>query len=129
MNIFEVIIAYSLHGLVYGMLLFLVSSGLSLVFGMMNVLSIAHAAFYMLGAYFAFSLVSWIGSFWISLIVAPIAVGVIGYIVERGFLRKVHIFGHAHELLITFGIFYVIVELVKLAVGANVVNGSTVRIL
>jgi len=103
----------ALHGLVYGMLLFLVASGLTLVFGMMDVLNIAHAAFYMLGAYFGYTLVLATGNFWLALIVAPVAVGLLGALVERYFLKKVHIHGHAFELLITFGIFFVIGEVVK----------------
>ena len=78
----------ALHGMVYGMLLFLVSSGLTLVFGMMGILNIAHAAFYMLGAYLAYTTVAATGSFWLSLLVAPIVVGLLGAAVERGLLRR-----------------------------------------
>lgn len=106
-------IIQGMHGLVYGMLLFLVTSGLTLVFGMMGVLNIAHAAFYMVGAYFAYTLVAWTGNFWICLILAPIGVGLIGAFVERVLLRKVHALGHAHELMLTFGIFYILAEVVK----------------
>lgn len=107
------LIIYALHGLVYGMLLFLVASGLTLVFGMMDVLNIAHAGFYMLGAYIGYTLVVSTGNFWLALVVAPIAVGLVGAIIERYFLKKVHIYGHAFELLITFGVFFVIGEAVK----------------
>jgi branched-chain amino acid transport system permease protein len=103
----------ALHGLVYGMLLFLVASGLTLVFGMMDVLNIAHAAFYMLGAYLGSTLLVATGNFWVALVVAPVGVGLLGALVERFFLRKVHIHGHAFELLITFGVFFVIGEVVK----------------
>ncbi len=103
----------AMHGLVYGMLLFLVASGLTLVFGMMGVLNIAHAAFYMLGAYFSYSLVVWTGNFWLCFILAPIGVGIFGAFVERVLLRRVHIHGHAYELMLTFGIFFVIGEVVK----------------
>ncbi|MEE9567408.1 MAG: branched-chain amino acid ABC transporter permease, partial [Desulfobacteria bacterium] len=81
--------------------------------GMMGVLNIAHAAFYMLGAYFSYSLVMWTGNFWLCLILAPIGVGIFGAFVERVLLRKIHILGHAYELMLTFGIFYVIVEAVR----------------
>jgi branched-chain amino acid transport system permease protein len=103
----------AMHGIVYGMLLFLVASGLTLVFGMMGVLNIAHAAFYMVGAYFTYSLVTWTGSFWLCLILAPIGVGIIGAFVERVLLRRVHALGHGPELMLTFGIFYILTELVK----------------
>jgi len=103
----------ALHGLVYGMLLFFVASGFSLVFGMMGVLNIAHAGFYMLGAYLGYTFFVKTGSFWLALILAPIGVGLLGALVERYFLRKVHAYGHAQELLITVGIFNVIGEGVK----------------
>jgi branched-chain amino acid transport system permease protein len=103
----------ALHGLVYGMLLFLVASGLTLVFGMMDVLNIAHAAFYMLGAYLGSTILVATGNFWLALVLAPVAVGLLGAMVERFFLRKVHIHGHAFELLITFGVFFVLGEVVK----------------
>jgi branched-chain amino acid transport system permease protein len=102
-----------LHGIVYGMLLFLVSSGLTLVFGMMGILNIAHAAFYMLGAYLAYTTVAVTGNFWLSLLVAPIAVGLLGAAVERGLLRRIHAFGHAYELLLTFGLFFMLAEAVR----------------
>lgn len=103
----------ALHGLVYGMLLFLVSSGLTLVFGMMGILNIAHAAFYMLGAYLAYTTVVATGNFWLSLLVAPLVVGALGALVERWLLRRTHAFGHAYELLLTFGLFYMIGEAVR----------------
>jgi len=109
----EIYVIQAMHGLVYGMLLFLVASGLTLVFGMMGVLNIAHAAFYMLGAYFSYSLVTWTGNFWLCLILAPVGVGLMGAFVERFLLRRVHTYGHGHELMLTFGIFYVLVEMVK----------------
>ena len=102
-----------LHGMVYGMLLFLVSSGLTLVFGMMGILNIAHAAFYMLGAYLAYTTVAVTGNFWLSLLVAPTVVGLVGAGVERGLLRRIHAFGHAYELLLTFGLFFMIAEAVR----------------
>jgi branched-chain amino acid transport system permease protein len=110
MNITTIFI---LHGLVYAGLLFLVSSGLTLVFGMMNVLNFAHASFYMLAAYFSYSLLKWTGNFWLSLIVCPFLLFVIGAVIERFLLRRVHVLGHVHELLLTFGIAFIISEVVK----------------
>ncbi|MBU1274900.1 MAG: branched-chain amino acid ABC transporter permease [Proteobacteria bacterium] len=107
----------ALHGLVYGMLLFLVASGLTLIFGMMGVLNFAHGALYMMGAYFSWSILQWTGHFWLSLLVAPLVVALAGVIIERFFLRKVHSYGHAHELLLTFGMAYIIEELVKIFWG------------
>lgn len=110
---FSSVMIQALHGLVYGMLLFLVASGLTLVFGMMDVLNIAHAAFYMLGAYIGSTILMVTGNFWLALILAPVCIGLLGALVERFFLRKVHVYGHAFELLVTFGVFFVIGEVVK----------------
>jgi len=104
---------FFLHGLAYAGLLFLVSSGLTLVFGMMNVLNFAHASFYMLGAYLSYSILRVTNSFWLSIILCPVLLFVIGALVERFLLRRVHIFGHVHELLLTFGLAYIITETVK----------------
>jgi branched-chain amino acid transport system permease protein len=108
---------FFLHGLAYAGLLFLVSAGLTLVFGMMNVLNFAHAAMYMLGAYFSFTLLRATGQFWLCLFVCPLLLFIIGALVERFLLRRVHTYGHLHELLLTFGLAYIITELVKLIWG------------
>jgi branched-chain amino acid transport system permease protein len=108
----------AVHGLVYGMLIFLVASGLSLVFGMMGVLNIAHAAFYMLGAYLAYSITAHLGSFWLSLLISPLLVGSLGVVIERFLIRKVHKRGHVGELLQTFGLFFIIAELVLIIWGS-----------
>lgn len=105
-----------LNGTIYGLLLFMVSAGLTLIFGMMGVLNFAHASFYMLGAYFAYSLEPLTG-FWLGLILSPLLVMVIGVCVERFILRRVHVHGHAHELLVTFGLSIVIAELIKMIYG------------
>jgi branched-chain amino acid transport system permease protein len=110
-----------LNGAIYGLLLFMVSAGLTLIFGMMGVLNFAHASFYMLGAYFAYSLQPFVG-FAGAVIAAPVLVGLVGVVVERFFLRRVHHHGHAHELLLTFGLSFIIAELVKLCFGNYPVN-------
>jgi branched-chain amino acid transport system permease protein len=92
------------------------SSGLTLIFSMMGVLNFAHASFYMLGAYVGYTVSRLVG-FWPSLLIAPLVVGAMGALFERFFLRKVHKFGHVAELLITFGLSYVIFELVQLVWG------------
>ncbi|MFA7437517.1 branched-chain amino acid ABC transporter permease [Castellaniella sp.] len=110
-----------LNGLIYGLLLFMVSAGLTLVFGMMGILNFAHASFYMLGAYAAYALQPVIG-FWWAVVVATVLVGGVGVVTERYFLRPVHKYGHAHELLLTFGLSFIIAELVKLFFGNYPVN-------
>lgn len=105
-----------LNGLVYGLLLFMVSAGLTLVFGMMGVLNFAHASFYMLGAYFAYTLQGLVG-FAPAVVLATVLSGSVGMVVERWFLRRVHHHGHAHELLLTFGLSFIIAEAIKLFFG------------
>ena len=112
----EFFIISMLNGLSYGLLLFMLSSGLTLIFSMMGVLNFAHASFYMLGAYVGYT-VSQIVGFWPALIIAPLLVGGLGALFERLALRRVHKFGHVAELLITFGLSYVILELVQLIWG------------
>ncbi len=112
----EFFIISMLNGLSYGLLLFMLSSGLTLIFSMMGVLNFAHASFYMLGAYVGYSVARFVG-FWPALVIAPLVVGALGALFERLCLRKVHKFGHVPELLITFGLSYVIVELVQLIWG------------
>ena len=102
----------ALHGLVYGMLLFLVASGLTLVFGMMRILNMAHASFYMLGAYVAVSTVALTGSYWLALLVVPAAIGLLGIGVERLLLRRLSQRGHVPELLLTYGLFFMLGEMV-----------------
>ena len=109
-----------LNGLSYGLLLFMLSSGLTLIFSMMGVLNFAHTSFYMLGAYFAYSISGLIG-FWPALVVAPLLVFVLGAAFERYSLRRVHKFGHVPELLVTFGLSYLILEVVQLIWGRSVV--------
>ena len=105
-----------LNGISYGLLLFMLSSGLTLIFSMMGVLNFAHASFYMLGAYFAYQVSSWMG-FWPALVLAPIVAAVLGAAFERYCLRRVHKFGHVSELLVTVGLSFLILELVQLIWG------------
>ena len=110
-----------LNGLSYGLLLFMLSSGLTLIFSMMGVLNFAHASFYMLGAYLAYALSSWLG-FWWALCLAPVCVGLVGAAFERWCLRRVHAMGHVPELLITFGLSYIVVEVVQLVWGRSAMD-------
>lgn len=108
-----------LHGLVYGAVLFFLAAGLTLIFGMMDVINFAHGAFYMLGAYFSYSVLMWTGQFWLSLVFAPLGVGLLGALVERVCLRKIHAFGHVPQLLLTFGIAYILEDVVKILWGTE----------
>lgn len=113
----------ALNGLSYGLLLFLLSAGLTLIYSMMGVLNFAHAGFYMLGAYLAYSLSQLMG-FWPALLMAPLLVGLAGAAFERFILRRVHAHGQVAELLVTFGLGLVIVELVQLVWGRVAVDYS-----
>jgi branched-chain amino acid transport system permease protein len=110
-----------LNGISYGLLLFMLSSGLTLIFSMMGVLNFAHASFYMLGAYFAYTTTELVG-FWPALFIAPLLVALLGAGFEKYCLRRVHKFGHVPELLITFGLSFIILEMVQLVWGTSSVN-------
>jgi branched-chain amino acid transport system permease protein len=108
-----------IHGLVYGLLLFLVASGLTLVFGMMSVLNIAHVSFYMLGAYLSYTMFRVADNFWLALIICPIVVAFLGILMERFILRRVHAAGHVQEFVITFGILFALNEAIKWIWGSE----------
>jgi branched-chain amino acid transport system permease protein len=114
--VLELVTFSLLNGLVTGLLLFMLSSGLTLIFSMMGVLNFAHASFYMLGAYFAYTISGYLG-FWTGLIVAPVLVGLVGALIERFGLRHVHRFGHVAELIFTFGLAFLIEEIVQFIWG------------
>lgn len=114
----ELILVNIIDGLVTGLLLFMLSAGLTLIFSMMGVLNFAHASFYMLGAYFAYQISISLG-FWMGLLIAPLIVGVLGAGVERYGLRRVHQYGHVPELIFTFGLALMIEELVQFIWGKN----------
>jgi branched-chain amino acid transport system permease protein len=105
----------------YGLLLFMLSSGLTLIFSMMSVLNFAHASFFMLGAYFAYQVGGAVG-FWGALLLSPLLVGILGALVERFGIRKAHRYGHVAELLFTFGLSFLAVEVVQLIWGKAAVD-------
>ena len=112
-------VAQGIHGLAYGMILFLVASGLTLIFGMMGVLNLAHAAFFMLSAYFGYQMLAWTGSFWVALLVAPVVTAVFGILLEHFLLKKVHAFGHMGELILTVGVSLIVLDGVKAIWGTE----------
>jgi branched-chain amino acid transport system permease protein len=112
----EIVLVSLFNGLVYGMLLFMLASGLTLIFSMMGVLNFAHASIYMIGAYLAFTVSQLVG-FFPALIIAPILCGVIGAAIEVWGLRRVHHNGHIAELLFTFGLVFIIERAVQMTWG------------
>ena len=112
-------VAQGIHGLAYGMVLFLIASGLNVIFGMMGILNLAHGAFFMLSAYFCYQVLSITESFWIALLLAPIFTAFFGILLEKFFLRKVHVMGHMGELILTVGIAAIIMAVVKIFWGTE----------
>jgi branched-chain amino acid transport system permease protein len=112
-------VAQGIHGLAYGMVLFLVASGLNIIFGMMGILNLAHASFFMLSGYFCYQFLSLTGSFWLALLLAPVVTAFFGVLLERFFLRRVHAFGHMGELILTVGVSLVILAGVKIFWGTE----------
>lgn len=94
------------NGISYGMILFLIASGLSLILGVMGILNLAHGSFYLLGAYIGLTIVPHVGNFWLAMILAGLVVGVVGIVIERGLLSRLH--GQFNEqALLTLGIVYI----------------------
>jgi len=110
----------ALNGLAYGVLLFLLSVGLTLIFGMLDVVNLAHGSFYMLGAYAGLTLIAATGDFWVALLVAPLAVGLVGALVERGLLRPLYRRPTLDQVLLTFGLIYLFEDLVKWLWGGRI---------
>ena len=125
----EFLVSQIINGLVYGVLLFLMSAGLSLIFGLMNVVNIAHGSFFMLGAFFALALQQWTGSFWLALLIAPIPAIAIGLVMERVFIRSLYSRGHLDQVLLTFGFTFVFVDAVRWIWGPELRTLPTPAIL
>jgi branched-subunit amino acid ABC-type transport system permease component len=115
----ELVFQQALNGLSFGALLFILASGLSLVFGMMDVVNLAHGAFYMLGAYIALSVVQLTGSFWLAMLAAPLALGLLGFALEPLLLRRLR-GRHLDQVLLTIGVSLVIVDVIGQVWGREV---------
>jgi len=100
----NLIIAQAFNGLVLGMIYVLLAMGLSIVWGMMDIINFAHGLFFALGAYFAYTLVSVTGNFWLCLIVVPLATALVGMFLERTLLRRLYGLNILYQILLTFGI-------------------------
>lgn len=115
-------------GVARGMIYFLLSCGLTIIFGVMGVVNFAHGAFYMLAFYIAFTVANAIG-FWSALIVVPILMCMIGAMVEKGLFQRVYKTGHVFQLLLSVGIIYIISDIVRLIWGLEPKNGDIPMIL
>ena len=109
-----------LNGVQYGLLLFLVASGLTLIFGIMGIINLAHGSFYMLGAYLAFSLTRAIGSFWLALPAGIVLAFLFGIALEWLVMRYLYARDHLYQVLLTYGLILIFEELRSLAWGDDV---------
>lgn len=110
-----------LNGLVFSMLLFVMAAGLSLIFGLMDVINLSHGALYLLGGYIGLAMIRQLENFWLALVVAPLVVGTLGLIIEYFFLRR--LYGrhrHLDQVLLTFGVALIVTDLVRWNWGAYV---------
>lgn len=112
-------------GIALGAVYVLVALGLSLIFGMLTVVNFAHGAFFMIGAYMGVWLLPQTGNFWVCLVLVPLGVGAIGLVTERFLVRPLYGRGIDYPLLLTFGLSYVFIEIVRIQFGLNGVPFST----
>lgn len=120
----QIAVTQVVNGLVLGMLLFLMSAGLSLIFGLMNVVNVAHGSFFMLGAFFAMTVAERTGEFWLGLALGWIPATVLGIAMERLFIRYLYARTHLDQVLLTFGFTFVFSDLVRMLWGPDIRNMS-----
>ncbi len=114
----EILAFQGLVGLSVAMYLWLLAAGLTIVFGVLGVLNFAHGSLFMLGAYFAFTFYGlWGVNFWLAIALSLVAVGIVGYVMERFFLRQIYDLDHAYQLLLTFGFILIFDDAVKMVWG------------
>ena len=114
----ETLAFQGLVGLSVAMYLWLLAAGLTIVFGVLGVLNFAHGSLFMLGAYFAFTFYGLFGiNFWLSIAMSLLAVGIVGSLMERFFLRHIYHLDHAYQLLLTFGFILIFDDAVKMVWG------------
>jgi len=106
-------------GLVLGMIFIILAIGLSLIFGLLTVVNFAHGAFYMWGAYVALVCMGYFGNFWVSLMVVPIAIGIVGIVVEYFLVRRLYGGNIDYPLLLTFGLSLIMIEAVRIIFGTS----------
>lgn len=114
---FELIAMQLFTGIALGAIYVLLAVGLSLIFGMLTVVNFAHGAFYMVGAYAGLLVLEQTGSFWIAMLLAPIATGLLGMVCERWLIRPLYGRGIDYPLLLTFGLAYMLVEGIRMIFG------------
>jgi branched-chain amino acid transport system permease protein len=118
----DFIFSQLLNSLVFGMLLFMMSAGLSLIFGLMNVVNLAHGSFFMIGSFTAFSLAQWSGSFWFALATGWVPAVAAAVLMERIFIRPMYSRNHLDQVLLTFGFIFVLGDICKYLWGPDIRN-------
>jgi len=108
----------TLNGISFGMLLFLLAAGLSLIFGLMKILNLTHGSFYLLGGYLGLLVLHRTGSFVLAVLAASLAIAVVGVVIERFFLRRFHL-QELPQVLVTFGFLFIFSDLTTLIWGGN----------
>jgi branched-chain amino acid transport system permease protein len=111
------ILGQLISALIIATVLFLVASGLTLILGVLGVLNFAHGSFYMIGAYFTYTIMAAVGNFGVALLLAPIGVGILGAVVERLFIKRVYGLPDLYQLLLTYAFILVLDDLAKLIWG------------
>jgi branched-chain amino acid transport system permease protein len=109
-----------LNSVQYGLLLFLVASGLTLIFGIMGVINLAHGSFYMIGAYLAFTLSTLTGSLWLALPIGIVLASILGLVLEWALISRLYRRDHLYQVLLTFGLILIFEELRSVIVGDDV---------
>ena len=124
------LIVQSINSIVFSMLLFIMAAGLSLIFGHMNFINLAHGSFYVLGGYIGYTMISKIGSYWVALLIVPILVGLAGATIEFLFLRR--LYGkrrHLEQVLFTMGLALITADIIRSNWGTYVVTMQTPKLL
>src|SRR6202011_1505979 len=111
-----------LNGIVQGMIYALVAAGLTLIFGMLDIPNFAHGAFYALGAYVAFTVLSSTGNFWLAIVVVPLVVAALGLVVDALAMRRLARAGHVYQILFTLGLVLIVQEAIVLLWGADPIS-------
>jgi branched-chain amino acid transport system permease protein len=115
----DFLVVQGLNGVAYGLLIFLLAAGLTLVFGMMHVVNLVHGSFFMLGAYIGYSVLRASENFWLAVIVAPIVVGALGVVIEMVLLKRLYSRPLLDQVVLTFGLAFVVADVVRGVWGAN----------
>ncbi len=116
---FTTFLIQTLNGLQYGFLLFLVASGLTLIFGIMGIINLAHGAFYMLGAYIVYWLIGYTGNLFLAILIGLPLMLVVGYLIERFAISLLYNRDHLYQVLLTYGLILIFNELQKILWGSD----------